>query len=226
MRISKVIIIGGRGTAVVVAEQLLDAIDRFGLAAELIGFAFDDESLGGESNGIPIVCNSFKAWDLYGHLDDVKFLYQMYRPDLIKERVDLFKSFGIPSSRLYTFVHPSCTIARSAEIGCGSAICANTVINPNAKIGKCVTINSSCLVGHDSEVQDYTFVAGHSAIGSNAIIHECNFIGLNSTVRNFVSIKPYSIVGAASNVVKNVDEGQVVYGNPASVRYGLGGPVR
>lgn len=38
----KVVIIGGKGTAVVIAEQIYDAQIRFGKEIEVIGFAFDD----------------------------------------------------------------------------------------------------------------------------------------------------------------------------------------
>lgn len=53
----KVIIIGGKGTAVVVAEQIIDASDRFGMNVEVMGFAFDDPSFGSEINGLPICVN-------------------------------------------------------------------------------------------------------------------------------------------------------------------------
>ena len=38
----KVVIIGGKGTAVVIAEQIYDAHARFGMDIEVLGFAFDD----------------------------------------------------------------------------------------------------------------------------------------------------------------------------------------
>lgn len=48
----KVVIIGGKGTAVVIAEQIYDAQIRFGKEIEVIGFAFDDPAfLGGASMG-------------------------------------------------------------------------------------------------------------------------------------------------------------------------------
>lgn len=43
----KVVIIGGKGTAVVIAEQIYDAQIRFGKEIEVIGFAFDDPAFFG-----------------------------------------------------------------------------------------------------------------------------------------------------------------------------------
>ena len=37
----KVVVIGGKGTAVVIAEQIYDANVRFGVEIEVLGFAFD-----------------------------------------------------------------------------------------------------------------------------------------------------------------------------------------
>jgi hypothetical protein len=44
---TKVIVIGGKGTAVVVAEQIVDARTRYGVPIEFIGFAFDDPVVAG-----------------------------------------------------------------------------------------------------------------------------------------------------------------------------------
>jgi acetyltransferase EpsM len=226
MAARKFVIIGGRGTAVVIAEQLLDAIDRCGMDAEFLGYAFDDETMGGEVNGIPILCKTTEAAERFSKHRDVGFIYQLYRPDLMKERVELLHRLGIPENRLATFIHPTCCVTRSAEIGRGTVLCANTVVNPNAKVGNCVTVNSNVLIGHDTHIGDYTFISGHAAIGSNIRIGQGNFIGLNSAVRNFVTMGDYGLVGAGSNIVKDVESGQVVYGNPGRVREGIGGPVR
>ncbi len=51
----KVVIIGGKGTAVVIAEQIYDAQIRFGKEIEVIGFAFDDPAFLGGINGWPVL---------------------------------------------------------------------------------------------------------------------------------------------------------------------------
>lgn len=209
-----------------VAEQMLDAIERYELPVQLLGYAFDDEKLWPEINGLPVLCNTYDAWDRFREDESVHFLYQMYRGDLVRERAQLLESFGIPRERLYTFIHPSATVARSASIGPGTAICANTVVNPNARIGACVTINSGCLVGHDTEVGDYNFFGAHVVVGSNVRLGEANFIGLNSTIRNFIEIGDEAMIGAGSNVVKPVESTSLVYGNPARARGKLGNPIR
>lgn len=59
----KVVIIGGKGTAVVIAEQIYDAQIRFGKEIEVIGFAFDDPAFLGGINGWPVLCGTKEAYE-------------------------------------------------------------------------------------------------------------------------------------------------------------------
>lgn len=210
----KIIVIGGKGSAVVVAEQIYDTQVKTN-NVEFLGFAFDDESFGTEINGFPILCKTYEAYKMYEKYDDVKFIYQLYRPDIMKERVELLHSYGIPKERFATFIHHSAMIARSAKIGFGSVVLANVVINANAYVGDYTTIQSNSLIGHDTKVGDYNFFAAHTVVGSNSKIGDANFFGLNTSVNNYISIGDYNFVGMASNVIKGLQSGEKVYGNPA-----------
>ncbi|WP_420384915.1 acetyltransferase [Roseivirga sp.] len=210
----KVIIIGGKGSAVVVAEQIYDAQIK-DANVEFLGFAFDDPSFGLEINGFPIVSKTRSVFNKYKSFTDVEFIFQLYRPDLMEERIDLLNSYGIPLERFHTFVHPSSIVSSSAKLGCGSVILANCVINSNVQIGNHCTIHSNSLVGHDSSLGDYNFVAAHNVIGSNSKIGRANFFGLNSTFNNYLKVGDNCFVGMASNVIKDIHSGEKVYGNPA-----------
>lgn len=210
----KVIVIGGKGSAIVVAEQIFNTQTKYG-NVEFLGFAFDDESFGKEINGYPILSKTYNVYKEYTKFKDVKFIFQLYRPDLMKERINLLNSYKIPIERFYTFIHPSCVVANSAKIGVGSAIMANCVINPNTIIGNHCTVHSNSLIGHDTIVGKYNFFAAHSVVGSNNKFGDANFIGLNSTFNNYITIGDYCFVGMASNVIKSIDSFKKVYGNPA-----------
>lgn len=210
----KIIIIGGKGSAVVIAEQIYDTQKKRG-TVEFMGFAFDDETFGTEINGFPVLCRTNEAYAKYGRDKDVKFIFALYRPDLIKERIALRDSYGIPKERYATFVHHSAYVAKSAVMGHGCIILANVVINSNVKMGDFNTVQSNTLIGHDTMVGSSNFFAAHSAIGSNSMIGDANFFGLHTSVNNYIRIGDYVFVGMASNVIKGIESGRMVYGNPA-----------
>lgn len=214
MNTTKVIILGGKGTAVVVAEQIHDSYINFNKKFEFIGFAFDDESFGDEINSFPVLSKTNEVWEKYKDYSDVEFIFQMYRQDILPERIKLQQSFNIPESRFCTFVHPSCMVSRSAKIGNGTVIMAQTVINPNAEIGKFCTIQSGVTIGHDARMGDYNFIATQAVI-ANLVMGNRNFIGINASTNNFITIGDDCFVGMASNVIKSIPSGVKVYGNPA-----------
>ncbi len=210
----KVIVIGGKGSAVVVAEQIYDASKKVN-NIEFLGFAFDDENFGMEINNFPVLCKTTQVYKKYQKYEDIKFIFQLYRPDLMNERVRLLTSYNIPDRRFATFIHPSVVVSRSAFVGFGSVILANCVVNANVRVGNHCTIHSSTLIGHDTEMQNYNFIASNVAIGSNNRIGSKNFFGLNATFNNYLEIGDNTFVGMASNVVKDLSNNMRVYGNPA-----------
>lgn len=210
----KVVVIGGKGAAVVVAEQIHDASLR-GADVEFIGYAFDDPSFGGRINDFPILCGTREVMERYGAHSDVKFIFQLYRPDLIHERIALRESYGLPREKYHTFVHPSAMVARSARIGHGTALMANVVVNPGAVVGDHCSIHSGSLVGHDTHLGDSNFIAAHAVIGSNCRIGSANFFGVNTSFNNYIEIGDGCFVAMASNVVKGIPSGGRVMGNPA-----------
>ena len=211
---TKIIIIGGRGTAVVVAEQIIDAITRFGYNAEILGFAFDDPTMDHVME-FPILCHSYEVKEKYAQYDDVKFLYLLYRSDLIKERSELRDSFNIPKEKYLNFIHPAAYMARSVKMGFGNIILSNCVFNSNAQLGSFNTFNVACLVGHDTKIGDSNFCAAHTCIGSNLNISDMNFFGINCCIKNKVVMGNCNIIGQCANVVKDVTNDTVLIGNPA-----------
>jgi len=222
---NRVIVIGGIGTAVIIAEQMYDASKKYDVGYEFYGFAFDDESFGDSINGFPILCKSYEVMDKYGYDEDVKFIYSLYRPDLMKIRSELLESFKIPKERMFNFIHPSALVTRSVEIGYGNAILANVVINSNSKLGNNNTFNVGTLIGHDTTLGNNNFFAAQVCVGSNIKIGDGNFIGLNSGIRNFLKIGNYNIIGMQSNLTKVISDNKVLYGNPAKEKK-LGNAIR
>lgn len=214
----KIVIIGGRGTAIVIADQIYDAHQRFNASIEVLGLALDDLSGGNTISDYPILCGIKELYDKYGKYNDVKFIYSLYRPDCMDERTNILYSLNIPVEKFTNFVHPTVMLAKSAQLGIGNVLLANVVVNCNAIIGNFNTVNSGTLLGHDIKIGDNNYFAGQVCVGSGLQIGNRNFFGLNTSIRNGINIGNSNIVGMASNITKDVTNHNVLYGNPAVVK--------
>jgi sugar O-acyltransferase (sialic acid O-acetyltransferase NeuD family) len=214
----KIIIIGGRGTAIVIGDQINDAHDRFGMDVEMLGLALDDHSGGDDVSGYPILCDIKDVYSKYEKYDDVKFLYQLYRADVMTERVQLLENLNIPLEKFANFIHPSVMMARSAVIGYGNVFLANAVVNCNVRVGNFNTINSGTLLGHDIVIGNNNYFAAQVCVGSSLKIGNKNFFGMNTSIRNEVKIGDTNIVGMSSVITKDVGDNSVLYGNPAIIK--------
>ncbi len=214
----KIIIIGGRGTAIVIADQIFDARIRFGVQIEVLGLALDDRSGGNEISGYPILCGIKELQDKYGKYEDIEYIYSLYRPDVMHERSQILYGLNIPISKYTNFIHPSVMVARSVSLGYGNVLLANVVVNCNAKIGNFNTINSGTLLGHDIVIGNNNYFAGQVCVGSGLEIGNENFIGLNTSIRNGIHIGNENVVGMASNITKNIGDKNILYGNPAQIK--------
>ncbi len=214
----KIVLIGGRGTAIVIADQIIDAHQHYGMDIEVLGLALDDHSGGDDILGYPILCDIKDAYAKFEKYEDVKFIYQLYRPDVMRERTQILYDLNIPTEKFCNFIHPSVMFARSAKMGYGNVLLANAVVNCNAVIGNFNTVNSGTLLGHDITVGNNNYFAGQVCVGSGLSIGNENFIGLNTSIRNGISIGNNNVVGMASNITKDVSDNNVLYGNPAIIK--------
>lgn len=222
----KVVIIGGRGTAIVVADQICDAHDRYGKDIEVLGLALDDRSGGDCINDYLILCDIKDAFAKFEKYEDVKFIYQLYRPDVMRERTELLYNLNIPLDKFCNFIHPSVMLARSAKIGNGNVLLANVVVNCNAVLGNFNTVNSGTLLGHDIVIGNNNYFAGQVCVGSGLMVGNENFFGLNTSIRNGIKVGDNNIVGMASNITKDVTNNNILYGNPAIIKPRLNHVIR
>lgn len=210
----KVIIIGGKSSATLIADYIYDAQHKFNEPIEFIGFAYDDLPIDSDINGFPVISKIGDVYKKHEKYKDVKFIFQSYDIQSMQKTIEFKDSLGIPLNRYCTFIHPSCMIARSSTIGIGSIILAHTVINPKAKIGNFNSIMSGVTIGHDAVVGNYNLIATQ-AIVANIVMGDRNFIGINATTNNKITIGDDCMIGMASNVIKDVPSGTKCFGNPA-----------
>jgi sugar O-acyltransferase (sialic acid O-acetyltransferase NeuD family) len=216
MSMPKIIIIGGKGVAIDIAEQIVDARERFNEQIEFMGWAIDDESLGRTINGYPVLCKPIELVERFNY-PDVKLIFSLYKAGRMEERANLLMSYGIGRSRFANFVHPLAYVAKSVTLGVGNVILSHASVYSNVRIGDHNIVYSASVVGHDTHVGDNNFIAS-AKIGSEIVLGNGIFIGINASIRQQVEISDYAFIGMGSTVLKSVDSQKSVFGNPAKAR--------
>ncbi|MUK39971.1 acetyltransferase [Aliivibrio fischeri] len=112
-------------------------------------------------------------------------------------------------------IHPSVTISKYSQVGNGTVIMANAVVNSFASIGNSCIINTSSIVEHDCVLSDGVHISPGANLAGSVHIGERTWVGIGSQIKQLVSIGSDVVIGAGSTVIKNVVDDQVIVGNPA-----------
>ncbi len=210
---NKIIIIGGEGTAINIAEAIIDAINNYNYGAEFLGMANDHIDLG-QIKGFNIVTTIKKIHEFYKY-NDVKIIFSLYKPKEMVERKNLFHSLKIPSGSLINFIHPSSYISKSIKLGEGNVVLSNCTVQNSVAIGSYNIINSNVVIEHDTILGNNNFIAASAVLGSNINMGNCCFIGLNSSIRENVQVADNTFLGMNSLLLNCTSNNEIWYGNPA-----------
>jgi len=85
----------------------------------------------------------------------------------------------------------------------------DTVIGERAMIGNHVNVGHNCIIGDDAYISSGSVLAGASSVGSGAIL------GAGVRLSSHIRVGADAMVGIGSVVVKDVEDGRRVFGNPA-----------
>ncbi len=121
-------------------------------------------------------------------------------------------------------VHPRATLAAGLALGKGTVVMAGAVINPGARVGCNVIINTCASVDHDCVIGDGAHICPGTHVAGNVTIGDGTFVGIGSAVRDRVRIGRRCLIGAGSVVVRDVPDDVVAFGNPARVVRALSNP--
>lgn len=209
--LKKIVIIGGSGNGLVVAQIILDLIDK-GEVLEIVGFLNDNISKGEYIERWPVL-GAPHEWSL---LDgNTFFIYALLSVGKMKARAGKLKALNIPLQRFATLIHPSANIAFNVKVGHGVAIAANATLQPGTVVGNNCLIRAGANLGHDVTVGDCVDIGPNTTLCGYTIVEEGVQIAPNAVVRDRVRIGKYSTIAAGAAVFKHVDAESTMLGNPA-----------
>ncbi len=194
-----VVIIGASGHGKVIADIVLKSGDK------VIGFLDDSVEKGTQIVGFSVLG---KTEDCKNY-SDCKFVIAIGDP-YIREKIA--NEFPV---KWYTAIHPTAVISSiDVEIGEGTVVMANAVINSSAKIGKHCIINTGAIVEHDNILEDYVHLSPNVTLSGTVKVGKSTHIGTGSCTKQVLNIASDCIFGAGSVIVKNITESGTYAGVP------------
>ncbi len=123
-------------------------------------------------------------------------------------------------------------VREDCRIGDDVAVWSNSVVDYGCRIGDRVKIHSNCYVAQFTEIGTGAFLAPGVTIANDLYPGQPDSatllagpsigagaqIGVNVTVLPFVRIGAGCLIGAGAVVVRDIPDGRVAFGNPATVR--------
>lgn len=114
-------------------------------------------------------------------------------------------------------IHPSATIDRLTEIGEGSVIFHNSVIQRHVSIGKHVIVNTASSVDHDCKIEDFVHIAPNATLCGEVSVDMGTLIGAGSVIKQGVKIGKWCIIAVGAVIIRDVPDFSVVIGNPGRI---------
>jgi sugar O-acyltransferase (sialic acid O-acetyltransferase NeuD family) len=123
-----------------------------------------------------------------------------------REIFEKAKALGYP---MLTYVCSRATTWPDLEVGEGSFVFENNVIQPYTRIGSNTVLWSGNHIGHDSVIGSHVFIASHVVVSGNCRVGDNTFIGVNATLRDGISVGESCVVGAGVVLLKDAPDGTV-----------------
>lgn len=196
----QVIVIGAGGHGKVVADIILNRGDK------LLGFLDDGRMLPEKIAGFPVLGNISS----YKEYPNAAFIIAIGN-SVAREKI----AYMLDGVRWYTAIHPTAIVSNlDTQIGEGSVIMANAVINPSARIGKHCIINTAAVVEHDNRIGDFAHISVGAKLGGTVFVGNHTWVGIGAVISNNVFVCDNCIIGAGAAVIHDIKENGTYVGVP------------
>ncbi|MCM4157099.1 acetyltransferase [Gramella sp. AN32] len=114
-------------------------------------------------------------------------------------------------------IHPRAMVSDSANLGKGTVVMANSVINACTKVGNHCIINTGSIIEHDVHIADFAHISPGAIITGNVEIGAGTHIGAGASIIPGIKIGKWAIIGAGAVIIDEVPDYAVVVGNPGKI---------
>ncbi len=169
----KLILLGGGGPCAACID-VIEAEDKY----EIVGIVDNDITVD-QVCGYPWLGNDDVLSSLSSGVDyALVTVGQIHDPDIRARLFELISTLGFHAP---TIISPRAYVSKYAQVGKGSIVMHDALINARAVIGHNCIINSKALIEHDVIVEDHCHISTGAIVNGGAHIKRRSFVGSNST---------------------------------------------
>ncbi len=119
------------------------------------------------------------------------------------------------NAEFISLIHNTTIIQGNTHYGLGCILCPRTVLGDHAVLGDFVILNTASAVGHDACIDNYATIMSYVDITGYSHIKEGVLFGSGARILPHGRVGAYATIGAGSVVLRKVNAGETVFGNPA-----------
>jgi len=188
----KIVLIGGGGHCNSVID-VIEAEDRF----EIVGILDDNINLQGkEILGYPILGTLESLDEVFQRCQNAMITIGFITPKSLEIRKRIFNRIKEIGYQLPVIKSPLAYISKSAEIGEGTVIMHQVLINSNVRVGKNCIINSKALIEHDSIVGDNSHISTGAILNGGTTVKDDTFFGSGAVTKQLATISGFVKAGS------------------------------
>lgn len=206
---NKLILIGGGGHC----KSVIDVAESAGY--EITGILDIPENKGKKVLKYEVIGTDD---DIALYVDKVLFVVTVGHIKDPSLRINLHRKILAAGGKLATVVSSLAHVSTYAQLGEGTVVMHQAVVNADAKIGKGCIINTFSNIEHDTIIEDFCHISTGAMVNGNCIVGTKTFLGSQSVMANGTSIVAGCIIAAGSMVRKSFVIPGIYSGNPATLK--------
>ena len=200
---NEIILIGAGGHA----RSCIDVIELSGLF-KIAGLVEKGKLNNKENLGYPII----------GTDDDLQNLREKYSHSLItvgqikspETRMRLYQLLKGMDYTLPIIISPRAYLSKHSQIGEGTIVMHDVMVNANARIGKNCIINNKVLIEHDVVIGDHCHISTGAVVNGEVSVGNGSFFGSGVVTKQSISIGNECVIGAGAVIKTDVESNQVI----------------
>ncbi|MBX3102086.1 MAG: hypothetical protein KF690_06240 [Bacteroidetes bacterium] len=134
------------------------------------------------------------------------------------QRAEVYKAVFDSVHKLpLTVIHPTATVAPSADLASGMILLAHVVIGAGCRLEHLSLVRTGAIVESGASLESYCSLGAGVILGPEAQVGSHVQVGAGAIIHAGVTVEDEALLAPGAVVLRNVDAGARMAGNPAQV---------